>query len=63
MPRLWARIDEDPVLKRRRGPGQVFGVDVGERLLACPGALTGKRPTFLLVDFAARTLRWQTLAG
>ncbi len=63
VPRLWAQTDQDPVLKRRRRAGQVFGAAAAERLLACPGALTGKRPSFLLVDFPARTLRWQRLAA
>lgn len=57
--RLWARARGVPGAEARPTRGVVAaGEDV---LLACPGALTGGRPTWLLVDLQARTLAWRPL--
>ncbi len=57
--RLWAATERHPHAVSRPTRGTVEAGE--ERLLACPGALTGARPTWLLVDLAARTLRWVAL--
>lgn len=60
--RLWEPTPDGPVVKRRRRAGQVFSTqDPAGTLLACPGALTGKRPSYLLVDFSRQTVRWHSL--
>lgn len=61
--RLWARTADLPVVKRRRRVDRPISVPDGERVLACPGALTGTRPSFLLVDFEVRTLIWKRLVA
>ena len=57
--RLWAATGTFPHAEARPTGGTVAVGD--DRLLACPGALTGSRPTWLLVDLEARTLRWVPL--
>ena len=58
--RLWAATPTFPHAETRPTRGRI---EAGEdRLLACPGALTGKRPTWLLVDLEARRLEWRALA-
>jgi predicted phosphodiesterase len=57
--RLWAAAPSYPHAEKRATRGTVAA---GEgKLLACPGALTGSRPTWLLVDLQARTLTWIAL--
>ncbi|MCW3040552.1 MAG: metallophosphoesterase family protein [Solirubrobacterales bacterium] len=57
--KLWAQTDAYPGAQIRPTRGTVAaGAD---RLLANPGALTGGRPSWLLVDLAARTLRFLPL--
>lgn len=57
--RLWAATTSYPHAEKRPTRGVVeAGADT---LLACPGALTGTRPTWLLVDLQARTLEWRAL--
>ncbi len=57
--RLWAQTDRHPHAESRPTRGVVpAGAD---RLLANPGALTGGRPSWLLVDLARRQLRWFAL--
>lgn len=58
--RLWARTDRFPHATSRPTRGTVAAGD--DVLLACPGALTGSRPTWLLADLEARQLRWVPLA-
>ncbi len=60
--RLWARTADEPVVQRRRQANRPVSVSNEERVLACPGALTGSRPSFLLVDFDSRVLLWRRLA-
>lgn len=58
--RLWAATGSYPHAVARPTRGVV---DAGrDTLLACPGALTGQRPTWLRVDLAARRLEWLALA-
>ncbi len=57
--RLWAATPTYPHAQKRPTRGVVTAGD--DRLLACPGALTGARPTWLLVDLDARTLQWRPL--
>jgi hypothetical protein len=57
--RLWAATDRYPHAESRPTRGVVAAGE--DRLLACPGALTGSRPTWLLVDIDGRLLQWQTL--
>lgn len=57
--RLWARTDRFPHAESRPTRGTVAAGD--DVLLACPGALTGSRPTWLLVDLEQRALRWIAL--
>ncbi|WP_354697923.1 hypothetical protein DSM112329_03581 [Paraconexibacter sp. AEG42_29] len=57
--RLWAQTAEYPHAENRRTRGRVAAGD--ERLLANPGALTGTRPSWLLADLEARSLRWFAL--
>jgi UDP-2,3-diacylglucosamine pyrophosphatase LpxH len=57
--RLWAATPGYPHAESRPTRGTVAAGE--ERLLACPGALTGARPTWLLADLEARTLRWVAL--
>ena len=63
VPRLWARTPDEPVVKRRRRVDRPITVANKEQVLACPGALTKERPSFLVVDFEARTLLWKLLAA
>lgn len=58
--RLWAATLTYPHAASRPTKGLVEAGD--DRLLACPGALTGTRPTWLLVDLEARRLEWRALA-
>ena len=58
--RLWAATATSPHAEKR--PTRGVAAAGADRLLACPGALTGARPTWLLVDLEARTLRWLSLA-
>lgn len=57
--RLWARTAGHPHAESRPTRGLVAAGE--DRLLANPGALTGARPSWLLVDLDARTLRWSAL--
>jgi predicted phosphodiesterase len=57
--RLWAQTERHPHAESRPTRGTVVAGE--DRLLANPGALTGGRPSWLLVDLEARTLRWFTL--
>lgn len=57
--RLWAATESYPHAEKRPTRGVVAAGD--ERLLACPGALTGARPTWLRVDLDARELSWHAL--
>lgn len=57
--RLWARTATYPHAESRPARGVVAAGD--DTLLACPGALTGARPAWLLVDLEQRTLQWQAL--
>lgn len=57
--RLWAATDTAPHARKLATRGVVRAGD--ERLLACPGALTGSRPSWLLVDLRERTLVWRPL--
>lgn len=57
--RLWAATQAYPHAEKRQTRDVVHAGD--DRLLACPGALTGTRPTWMLVDLEARTLEWRTL--
>lgn len=57
--RLWAATPTYPHAEKRETRGVVAAGD--DRLLACPGALTGARPTWVLVDLEARTLEWKAL--
>ncbi len=58
--RLWAATPSYPHAEKRATRGTIAAGD--ERLLACPGALTGARPTWLLLDLDAQTLSWVALA-
>lgn len=58
--RLWAQTDAYPNAENRPTRGTVAAGQ--DRLLANPGALTGSRPSWLLVDLDARELRWFPLA-
>lgn len=58
--RLWAATPSYPQAEKRATRGTVAAGE--DKLLACPGALTGARPTWLLVDLEARTLSWVPLA-
>lgn len=58
--RLWARTGTSPTAENRPTRGAVAAGQ--DRLLANPGALTGSRPSWLLVDLDARELRWFPLA-
>lgn len=57
--KLWAQTATYPHAVARPTRGVVAAGD--DRLLACPGALTGGRPTWLRVDLEARTLQWRLL--
>ena len=58
--RLWAATATYPHAESRPTRGTVAA---GEgKLLACPGALTGGRPTWLRADLDARSLEWVALA-
>jgi predicted phosphodiesterase len=57
--RLWAATGTHPHAASGPTRGRVAAGE--DRLLACPGALTGARPTWLLVDLDARTLEWVRL--
>ncbi len=54
--RLWAATGSYPHAESRPTRGVVTARE--DRLLACPGALAGGRPTWLLADLEARTLEW-----
>ncbi|MCW2999786.1 MAG: metallophosphoesterase family protein [Solirubrobacterales bacterium] len=58
--RLWAQTDSYPNAETRPTRGAIVAGQ--DRLLANPGALTGARPSWLLVDLDARVLRWFPLA-
>lgn len=58
--RLWAAAPEHPHAVSRSTRGTVAAGE--ERLLACPGALTGWRPTWLRIDLEERTLEWVALS-
>ncbi len=58
--RLWAQTDRHPHAESRTTRGTVLAGE--DRLLANPGALTGARPSWLLVDLEARSLQWFALA-
>lgn len=57
--RLWAATGRFPHAEPRPTRGTVAAG--GDTLLACPGALAGARPMWLLVDLEARRLRWVAL--
>ncbi len=59
--RLWAAVGTYPHAEKRPTRGVVAAGD--DRLLACPGALTGARPTWLRVDLERRELSWQAVAA
>lgn len=59
--RLWAQTSTYPHAENRGTRGTVVAAD--DRLLANPGALTGPRPSWLLADLEAQTLRWFPLAA
>lgn len=54
--RLWAAAPRYPHAETRSTRGTVRAGE--DTLLACPGALAGARPTWLLVDLETRTLAW-----
>ena len=56
---LWAATGTYPHAESRPTRGVVAAGE--DRLLACPGALTGGRPTWMLVDLEARTLEWRAV--
>jgi predicted phosphodiesterase len=58
--RLWAQLPAFPYAESRPTRGVVTAAE-DERLLACPGAITGGRPTWLRVETDARTLEWRVL--
>jgi predicted phosphodiesterase len=58
--RLWAATGTYPHAVARPTRGVVAAGE--DKLLACPGALTGGRPTWLRVDLEARELEWVALA-
>ncbi len=58
--RLWAATPSYPHAEKRPTRGTVAAHE--DKLLACPGALTGARSSWLLVDLDARTLTWVPLA-
>ncbi len=57
--KLWAATATHPHAESRPTRGVVAAGE--NRLVACPGALTGSRPTWMLVDLDARTLEWRRL--
>jgi predicted phosphodiesterase len=57
--RLWTQIDGFPGAEGRPTRGAVLAGE--DRMLANPGALTGPRPSWMLVDLDARELRWFAL--
>lgn len=59
--RLWVAGSSYPHAEKRATRGTVTAGE--EKLLACPGALTGARPTWLLVDLEAHTLAWVALGA
>lgn len=54
--RLWAATPSYPHAEKRATRGTVAAGE--DKLLACPGALTGARPSWLLVDLEVRTVTW-----
>lgn len=58
--RLWAALPSYPHAEPRPTRG-VVAAEEEDTLLACPGALTGARPTWLLADLEAHTLEWTAL--